>query len=412
LLGVAAFDVRGPVAIAADFGGRLGDPTVRGTLRADGARLESTLLGTVVENIRVESRFNGSRLEFASFSGRAGRDGTVNGSGTIDLSPERGFPVDLSLLLSRAEVLRRDDLRATVTGPMTVRSGRDRGLISGDLRVDRASFRIGRPATEIVPELVVRERNAASSRVLVPPRPPTAWRLDIRAVADNRVDVDGLGLDSEWQAKLRIGGRADAPEVSGDAELIRGSYEFAGRRFELTRGLLNFTGTYPPDPTVDISAESRIEGLTANIRIGGSAFKPEIVFSSTPVLPEDEVLSRLLFGTSITNLSAPEALQLAGAVASLRQGSAAQNLDVLNVLRRGIGVDRLRILPGDATRGRRAAVAAGEYLGNRAYIEVASDAQGYTSTQLELRLTRSLAILSQVATMGGTSVNLRLSKDY
>jgi translocation and assembly module TamB len=309
-------------------------------------------------------------------------------------------------------VLRRDDLRATVTGPLTIRSGRDRGLISGNLVVDRASFRIGRPVTETVPELTVRERNAGTALVSAPPSRPTVWRLDIRAVADNRVDVDGLGLDSEWQAKLRIGGRADAPEVSGDAELIRGSYEFAGRRFELTRGLLNFAGAYPPDPTVDIAAESRIEGLTANIRIGGSAFKPEIAFSSTPALPEDEVLSRLLFGTSITNLSAPEALQLAGAVASLRQGGATQNLDVLNVLRRGIGVDRLRILPGDATRGRRAAVAAGEYLGNRVYVEVASDAQGYTATQLEVRLTRSLAILSQVATMGGTSVNLRWSKDY
>ena len=47
--------------------------------------------------------------------------------------------------------------------------------------------------------------------------------------------------------------------------------------------------------------------------------KPEISFTSTPALPEDELLSRLLFGTSITNLSAPEALVSAiGAVLPAR----------------------------------------------------------------------------------------------
>lgn len=416
LTGIEAFDVRGPLAIAGDFGGRLGDPTIRGTIRSQNARLESTVLGTVVENIRLDGRFDGSRLDLGSFSGTAG-GGTISGSGAIDVSPERGFPIDLRLQLAKAEILRRDDLRATATGPLTIRSGRDGGLVSGNLKIDKARFSIGRPATETVPELTVRERSTALVRRGPPPRKPTIWRLDIKADADNNVDVRGMGLDSEWEATLRLGGRADMPEITGTAELLRGSYEFAGRRFEITRGTLRFTGGYPPDPIVDIAAEARVEGLTANIRISGTAFRPEIAFGSTPALPEDEVLSRVLFGTSITNLSAPEALQLAGAVASLRGGGGG-NLDVLNVLRKGIGVDRLRILPGDTTRGTRdgqrrgTTVAAGEYIGDRVYVELASDAQGYTATQLEVRLTRSLSILSQVATVGGTSVNLRWSKDY
>jgi len=62
--------------------------------------------------------------------------------------------------------------------------------------------------------------------------------------------------------------------------------------------------------------------------------------------------------------------------------------------------------------GQKTAVAAGEYLTDRVYVEVATDAQGYTATQLEIELTRALSILSSVATLGGTSVNLRWSKDY
>jgi len=414
LTGIEAFDVRGPVAVSADLGGKLGEPTVRGVMRSQDLRLESTVLGTVVENIKLDSRFSGSRLEFVSFEGKAGANGSIAGDGYIDLSIVRGFPMDIRLRATNAQLLRRDDLTATGTGPLRITSGPDGGLIEGKLRVDKARFRIGRTAVEEVPELIVTERNSALvRRETAAPVRPTVWRLNIDADARNKVDVDGMGLESEWQANLKLTGRADAPVIAGRAELIRGSYEFAGRRFELTRGLIRFTGGggYPPDPIVDIAAEARVEGLTATLRITGTAQQPEIAFGSVPALPEDEVLSRVLFGSSITDLSAPEALQLAGAIASLRGGTGA-SLDVFNVLRKGIGVDRLRILPGNTTTGRGASVAAGEYLGDRVYVEVATDAQGYTATQIEVELTRSLSILSQVATQGGTSVNLRWSKDY
>ena len=101
---------------------------------------------------------------------------------------------------------------------------------------------------------------------------------------------------------------------------MRGGYEFAGRRFDLERGSIRFLGETPPDPVLDIVAQANIQSLNATIRVTGTGQKPEIRFSSVPALPEDELLSRLLFGTSITNLSAPEALQLAAAVASLQGG--------------------------------------------------------------------------------------------
>jgi translocation and assembly module TamB len=410
LTNIDAFDVRGPISVSADVSGRLGEPELRGRMQSTALRVESTILGTVVTDIAMQARFDGSRVVFDSLAGTAGTNGRVTGGGSIDLSAARGFPIDMRFDATRAQLLRRDDLRATGTGQIRVTSDAEGGRISGNLVIDRARFRIGRPAAEDVPDLPYTERNANPVRA-APPVKPTIWRLDIDADARNEAVVEGMGLNSEWSAKLKLGGEATRPRITGTADLIRGDYEFAGKRFELTRGRIRFLGAYPPDPLVDIAAEARVEGLTATLKIGGTALKPEIAFGSIPALPEDEVLSRVLFGTSITNLSAPEALQLAGAVASLRQGNAG-NFDVLGVVRRGLGVDRLRILPSDTTTGRGASVAAGEYLGDRIYLEVATDAQGYTATQIEVSLTRALSILSQVATQGGTSVNLKWSKDY
>ena len=209
---------------------------------------------------------------------------------------------------------------------------------------------------------------------------------------------------------VRVAGTVTEPRISGRADLIRGSYDFAGRRFDLSRGSIRFLGESPVNPILDITAEGGVRGLNAVIRVTGRGQRPEISFASTPALPQDELLSRLLFGTSITNLSAPEALQLAAAVASLNDPGG--GLDPINALRRSVGLDRLRVLPADVTQGIGTQLAAGKYLGRRVYVEVVTDGRGYSATIVEYQITRWLSLLSSISTIGRESVNLRVSRDY
>jgi translocation and assembly module TamB len=238
---------------------------------------------------------------------------------------------------------------------------------------------------------------------------PTLWNLAIKARANDRLAVTGLGLDSEWRADLQLGGTLDAPSIFGRAEVVRGGYEFAGKRFDLQRGVIRFQGAFPPDPVLDIVANANIQSISATISVTGSGQRPEITFASTPALPQDELLARLLFGTSITNLSAPEALQLASAVGSLRGGT---GLDPINAVRKAIGLDRLRFVPADATTGAKTAIAVGKYVTRRTYVELITDGQGYSATRLEFSITRWLSLLSTVSTIGRQSASVRVSKDY
>lgn len=260
-----------------------------------------------------------------------------------------------------------------------------------------------------MPRLAVTEINRRADDAEIG-APPVPWRLDVTADAPNRLMVTGLGLDSEWRANLEIGGTVSEPRILGRADLVRGRYEFAGRGFELERGSIRFQGESPPDPLLDIVAAADLQGLSATIRVTGTGQAPEINFASVPALPEDELLSRLLFGTSITNLSAPEALQLAAAVASLQGGGG--GLDPINAVRQAAGLDRLRILPADPTLGQGTAIAAGKYLTRRTFVEVITDGQGYSATRVEFQITRWLSILSSISTLGRQSVNVRVSKDY
>ena len=410
LTGIEAFDLSGPVAVGADISGTLANPVIRGSLRTAGARLESPVTGTVLTNVKAAGRFGGSRLVIDNFTGSAG-EGSVSGSGAFDFGAAQGVGMNLSLQTRGAVLLNRDDIGATVTGPLTIRSDGSGGMIEGEVTLIRSRFRLGRAtAAAEVPRLNVREINRRAD-LAEEEAPPVPWRLAVKATAPNRLMVTGLGIESEWQADLQIGGAVDAPTILGRADLIRGGYEFAGRRFDLERGTIRFTGSSPPDPVLDILAQANLQGINATIRVTGTGQRPEISFASIPALPEDELLSRLLFGTSITNLSAPEALQLAAAVASL-QGGGGTGLNPINTLRDAAGLDRLRILPADPLIGQGTAVAAGEYIGRRVYVEVITDGQGYSATRAEFQITRWLSILSTISTIGRQSVNVRVSRDY
>jgi len=409
LTGVEIFDLSGPVAVGADMSGRLSDPQIRGSVRTENARLESAVTGTVLTQMKATGRFGGSRLVIDDFSARAGEGGTISGRGRFDLASARGFGMDLALQAQNAVLLNRDDIGATVTGPLTIRSDGAGGEIAGDVVLNRSRYQMGRATAQAaVPRLNVTEINARGEDEDVDTA-PVPWRLALKAVARNRLTVTGLGLDSEWRANLNIGGTVTEPAVSGQADLLRGDYDFAGRSFELDRGTIRFDGSSPPDPALDIAASASLQGLNATIRVTGSGLKPEISFLSTPALPEDELLSRLLFGTSITNLSAPEALQLASAVAGLQSGG---GLDPINAVRQAAGLDRLRILPADPTLGQGTSLAAGKYVTRRTYVEVITDGQGYSATRVEFQLTRWLSLLSSISTLGRQSANVRVSRDY
>ncbi|GGE07169.1 hypothetical protein GCM10011529_11950 [Polymorphobacter glacialis] len=413
LTGIAGQDVTGPISIAADFGGRVDQPRLTGTIRATSLRYANQAYGTVIRDIAIQGNFTQSQLQLNSLTARAG-DGTIAASGFVGLDAASGFPANIDVRFDRAELARGDALGAQATGRLTIVNGRGGALVSGTIDIPEARYEIIRQGDSAVTLLTgVRRKNVPLVEVVAsaPPPGPATVRLDVRVRADNRIFVSGMGLEAEWETDMRITGTAAAPRIVGRLEVVRGTYSFAGRRFELGQsGAIVFDGGQFTNPELSLSAVTTVEGVTATINIGGRAQRPQITFTSTPTLPQDEVLSRLLFGASVTNISPIQAVQLAAALNSLR-GSGG-GLNPLGKLRSATGIDRLRVLGEDKTTGRGTSVAAGQYIASNIYVEVITDARGFTATQLEIGLTRTLSLLSSTGSFGGSNVTLRYSRDY
>ncbi|HEX3423517.1 MAG TPA: translocation/assembly module TamB domain-containing protein [Sphingomicrobium sp.] len=408
LTGSEVIDMSGPLALGADIGGRLANPVIRGSLRTENARLESQVTGMVIDHVAADAQFSGPQLIFNKITGNSSGGGSISGNGSVTFSGGSAL-LDLTFNASQALLLNRDDVAARVTGPLRLRSDSAGGTISGNLKLNKGRFQLGRASAAAgVPQLNVRETGLNEEDV-IEPAAVHRWKLDLN-VAGGDLSVTGLGINSRWTTNLKIGGFANEPRFGGHADLVQGNYDFAGRIFRIDRGTIRFNGESPPNPLLDIQAEAAVQGIDASVIVRGTGLKPEITFSSSPPLPQDELLSRILFGTSITNLSAPDALQLASAVAALQSGSG--SLDPINALRRAVGLDRLRIVPADVSTGQKTAIGAGKYITRKLYVEVVTDGAGYSATQVEYQMTRWLSVLSTVSTIGRSSATVRVSKDY
>jgi translocation and assembly module TamB len=406
----------GPIGVAADFSGRVQSPQLTGVVRANNLTYVHETYGTRITQLALQGRFTSSELQIARLSGRAGQ-GTISGTGTVGFASAAGYPIDIRLKLDDAQLARSDNIGATLTGDLAITNNRrDGALISGDLSLPEVRYQIIRQGAAQVVELAgVRRKGEPLPTVNAATRQadaaPSIWKLDLRLRADNRLFIAGMGLESEWSADLRVQGTTATPSIVGEADLIRGTYSFSGQRFDVTRGHIAFTGARPPNPRIDIVASADVKDVTVNIVVSGSANNPQIAFTSSPALPQDEIMARILFGGSVTEISAIQAVQLASSLNSLRGGGG--GLNPLGKLRSAGGFDRLRILGADDTTGRGTAIAAGFYLSDDIYLEIITDARGFTATQIEIALSKALSILSQVGTSGGgNNVNVRYRKQY
>ena len=297
----------GPIAVAADFSGRVAAPRLNGLIRADNLTYDNETYGTRLSQMKIAARFNNDRLELTNLSARAG-DGTVQAQGSVGLAADSGFPIDLRATLNNAQLAKSDALAATSSGTVRFTYGREGGLLQGNLNIPEARYQIIRQGAAEVPELtgIRRKSQQVTPRPTDRPKPApvSLIRLDLTVRAENQLFVSGMGLESEWEMNLKVGGTSAAPVITGGLDLVRGTYSFAGKRFEVTRGTIRFRGGALTDPDINIQASTTVNGITAVIAITGTGQRPQIAFTSTPALPQDEVLSRLLFGTNPENLSA------------------------------------------------------------------------------------------------------------
>ncbi|MDO1558556.1 translocation/assembly module TamB domain-containing protein [Brevundimonas sp. 2R-24] len=395
----------GQVNGRAAIGGTLIAPELDGRLDLTQGRFRDAATGLTLTDVTASATFDRGSATLETFSAGDGDGGRATGSGRLGL--REGSASNLTLQLTSFKVIDNDLAEAQATGPITVTRGRDgRISLEGRLEVNRAEISADLPTPSGVVTLDVVEINRPGGDEEPRERPRGRgfdMALDVTLRADDEIYLRGRGLDIEMSLNARVRGTLSDPILTGRANVIRGDYEFAGKRFIIDeRGSVSLS-TDPNNIRLDLRAVREDPTLTAEVRVSGTAARPIITLGSTPSLPQDEILAQVLFGRSASQLSALEAAQLASSVASLAGGG---GFDVLGNLREFAGLDRLSF--GGEASGM--TIAGGKYLSDDVYFEIIGGAEG-AAVQVEWRARRNVAVVSRLSGDGDNRLSIRWRRE-
>jgi translocation and assembly module TamB len=406
LSGSAGFDLRAR--------GAPGLAALSGTVETRGARVSLPEAGLAIDDLSGTARLGSNRVQ-TDFAARLRDGGTVSVSGPLSLDP--GLDADLTINLDGAVLTDRLLYTTTAGGTVTVRGPLAGGArIGGGIVLTKTKIRVPSgfgPDTAALPGLrhvgepaasrATRARAGLVRTEVSRDAPARPYPLDLTISAPDRIFVRGRGLDAELGGRLRIRGTTAAVAPDGFFELRRGRLDILGKRLDLTEGRVTMQGSL--DPWLRFVAETTIDDVDVQVIIEGLASAPEVRFASSPELPQEEIVARLIFGRGLDNISPLQAAQLASAVAKLSGGGSG----LVGRLRSGFGLSDLDVkqtAEGDTE------VSAGTYISDKIYTEVTADSAGRQKINLNLDLSRNLTAKGSAASDGDAGIGIFFEKDY
>ncbi len=436
----------GDLALALRLEGELARPGLAGQAELTAGAVEMRGAGVQIAEISGRLVGDGERLRLAGASGRSPNGGRLTFAGGAAVMGPDALSGEIRIRSEEANLVARDDLNAVLNSDVSVKFGPGGVEMGGRVDVVRANYRIPGDLPSEVVALDVTEIPARAAPRPVPPTPsarpangaavplrpplagkaqrdgaaepdraaPPAVALDLRIVANRRVFVRGRGLDLEMRSDLAIAGKLPDLAVRGELAVVRGTMDLLGQRFTFREGQVTFAGGAANDPELNLVATTRAQRLDVTLRITGTASQPEIELESQPAQPQEEILARLLFGRSVEELSAFEAVALANSTAALTGGG----VGVLENLRQGLGVDRLTVR-GESSGGSGEGddvptVGVGRYFGDNIFVDVEQqlDASQDTQVSVEVSLTRNIRLQTRVNQRAASRLGLNVEWDY
>lgn len=448
----AVTDVQGTVGVAAQVHGPLNAIKVNGQVQVDGGAFRVAASGVNYRGVNAAVRFDDEwavidRLTLADDDGH-----TLTMSGRTGIrASATGRPVEATIQSDSIHVLNNElgdvEVNAALTVSGAIAAPKVTGRIvttKGRLEVDELLRQLAAPAA-VVPRAQAAAPASAEARALAPPAPetaaPTTAAGEARTSIDpgltpapkpetekasvstganpwaqSTIDVDirlpdnfvlrgrnvkvGTGTMGLGDVNLTIGGDVSFkkdpggdPLVIGAVEAVRGFYDFQGRRFTVTRGsAVTFRGPQPANPSLNITGERDVSGITARVRVTGTARRPVLALSSQPPLDEGDVLALIVFNQPLNQLGDSQQVDLLQRAGDMALGAVASSLTA--AIGRSLDVDLFEVRA--PTSGKAGEVQLGTQVGERVFVGFRQQFGSADASRLsiEYRLTEALRLLT------------------
>ena len=404
--------------------GTLQHPQVYGTLRVDDGALQLTTTGVRYKDIQVQLLCTGNRVEIIQLHAQSGK-GTLDLTGGAESAGLTLRRLNLDLQMQQFTLMHTPALEAVVSAAVELRGSLDEMLATGTITVSPARIQLRDKLVSGVdtvqpwqltvegvygsgPQKATTEAAASGTHQ----GPSLSFlRADLQLELPRNVWVRGPGTAIELSGALTITKElGESFVLSGTVETVRGFASFYSGQFAVERGRVTFTGSPEINPALDVVVTRAVSDYVVSINVSGRAKSPQLTLSSTPDLPQADIVTLLVVGKTSDRLTESERGGLSSRAQQIVGNVAAGELEQL--LAKPLGLDTLDIQTGDKLGSSRVSV--GRYITQDIFLlyeQPLGDEKG-NKVGVEYSINRHLKVKVSGSNTGDAALDILWRIDY
>ncbi len=279
-------------------------PRILGQLALQDGTLRTVIFPQSVHVTSLSMVFNERVLLLETFEGEMGR-GRFHASGKADLAGFGIGPFGFLLEVNDTRVNLFRDLTATVDGELLFQREGSVQTLKGEVIVKKAIYDKRVDLKSMIVEWKQKNEEPLSEETPL----IGATKVNVHLYGRENIWIDNNIAKIPLEVDLFLNGTIDRPLLIGRIEVPRGSIYFRKNEFKVASGSVEFLDPRKIDPRFDLKAKTTVKTPDSQARGPGRNYEIDfgltgtlsqftLVLSSSPTLPETDILTLLTFGVT------------------------------------------------------------------------------------------------------------------
>lgn len=310
-------ELDGDLGLDVDVGGTIAQPVFNGTgdMTINVARATNTTF-PALQNFKARLSFARNALNIDRFGGELS-GGHFTLTGGVKFPSLTNANLDLHLKADSVLVARNDELTARTDADIRVAGPLTSATVSGTIAMTNSQFLKNLDLIPIgLPGRPAPEPPASRPQFSIPQPPLRDWKFNVSIKTKDPIRLRGSLASGGVVSDLHLGGNGLRPGLQGLVRLENVEATLPFSRLQVNYGFLYFDPSDPLNPKLELHGTSVLQDYTIHVYVYGTSLAPEVVFSSEPPLPQEDIISLLSTGTTRQQLTGSNNV-LAGRAATL-----------------------------------------------------------------------------------------------
>ncbi|MCL5023829.1 MAG: translocation/assembly module TamB [Nitrospirae bacterium] len=282
--------IRGDAGFVFSVTGKWDDPKINGGVTLSNAVFALKDMPYRLSSLNGYLYIDEDRVVIQKLSGKmAGGDVDVSGIAFLRRFALKRFYVNAAMSAISVNVSK--EFTANFSGSMLYSGTPESQVLSGEIRINRALYK--EPIEWQLSLLRARKRERPRGDLGAFEK----TQLNLRLQGADTIMINNNLARASLSADLVVRGTVASPLLFGRVETKGGIVYFRNNEFKILGATADFADPKRINPTMNIIAETTIQGYTVRLNLDGQMEHFNLSLSSTPSLEQIEILSLLTVGT-------------------------------------------------------------------------------------------------------------------